>query len=142
VRLGLLSLFLLGCGPAAYQPRGVIQHNDVDPRTLHRAGCLEVAFGVHAPIRADDAALLVVRVGNTCLKPAPFDLKSVGFYTLDSTGQKVQLTLADPRDELMPMHIDAGAKGIEKVRLEGPLDVSTVCIDLQTVAPFCLPVPS
>lgn len=148
----LLLALLIGCGPAAYAPRGIVaEHHDVDARTFRSLGCLEVAFGARPPVHHDDAALLVTRFGNTCLHPTPFDLRSVRITGIDSAGHSVSLTLVDPRDEVQLLHLDAGARGIEKVRLHADthVEVRTLCLDLTAVSPgsqgppgppFCLEV--
>lgn len=143
MRVEILTLLLTSCGPAAYTPRGILAENDVDPRTLHALGCVEVAFGAKPPVHDTDAALLIVRVGNTCVHPAPFDLRAIRFTAVDAARHWVPLSIVDPRDEIAALHVDSGVRGVEKVRLRAPspVDISTLCIDLGSSPPFCLEVP-
>lgn len=135
--LALGLLVLTACGPAAYSPRGVLSEPDVDAGTYRNLGCLDLAFGLRPPLGHDDVALLVVRVGNTCLKPTPFDLRGTTITAIDREGAVQTLTIADPRDEIRLLHLDAGARGVEKVRLRGtaPTELVSICIDIGGVSP-------
>lgn len=139
-----------GCHIAPYAARGVVQEPDVDARSLRAAGCIEVAFGVREPIEPADVALLTARFGNRCLRPAAFDLDSVVLTGHARDGSARTLRFVDPRDEIQPLHLDAGTSGVEKIRLSGGADdLQTICIDVSRVVatgtaiePACLPVGS
>lgn len=151
VLLALLAILAIHCGPAAYSPRAVLAEHDVDASTYRNLGCLELAFGAKPPVHDYDAALLVVRFGNLCLTPTAFDLRGVAISGIDRDGRASRLTLIDPRDEVQFLHIDAAARGVEKLRLHAhsPVEVVAVCVDLAGVAPgsarppgppYCFPV--
>jgi hypothetical protein len=139
------ALALLGCGPSPYRAGGVLEARDIDPRAVRSLGCLEVGAAILGPVEQGDAALLMFRVGNRCLAPAPFDLRAARFVGTDHAGVQQPLALVDPRAEIAALHVDAGRQGTEKVRLRGAAAgvAHTVCVDFggaseeRRVAPIC-----
>jgi hypothetical protein len=128
-------LALLGaCGPAPYAARGVLQEHDIDARSFRAIGCLDLAFAVRPPSDPSDAALLVARFGNRCLRPTAFDLGSAVITGYDAGGNAHLLRLVDPRDEIRLFHIDAGTRGVEKVRITGvDVPLQSICLDVTRV---------
>jgi len=135
--LAFAFVILPACGPAAYSVGGVARTGDVDARAVRTLGCLDVGVAVKPAFHDDDAALLVLRVGNRCLRPAAFDVRAASIVGVTVDGRTSPLELVDPRAELIPVHVDAGAQGIEKIRLRArePGELRRLCIDLGHVAP-------
>ena len=136
---------LVGCGPAAYAPRGVLSENDVDERSLRAAGCLELALALRAPSDSADVGVLAVRFGNRCMRPAPFHLDRAAITGVDKAGKSHSLWFFDPKGELTALHVDSGISGIERLRIIGAEEPpQEVCIDVTRVlsapgpvAPVC-----
>lgn len=139
MRAVLLAATLCACGPAAYAPRGVLAEHDVEAHSLRALGCLDVAFGARPKLYDDDAALLIVRFGNTCTEPVLLDLRAFAVHAIDREGVSWPLSYADPRGEIEPLHLDAAARGLEKIRLRGARDVAQICLTVQA-APVCVEV--
>lgn len=137
--LVLAFLLLPACGPARYSRETMAKADDV--AAIRSLGCLDVGLGVRPPLHDDDAALLVVRVGNLCMRPAPFDLSAATVVGTMTDGGTTVVELVDPRDELVPLHVDTGANGVEKVRLRvrdrarDRGELATLCIDLSRTVP-------
>jgi hypothetical protein len=132
--LALVVLFLSGC-PSGYSSRAIVAEHDVDARSFASFGCLEVAFGLLPRAHPEDVALVVARFGNNCLQPTPFNLAALRVTGVTHQGSLVSLSLIDPRNEIQPLHLDAGGHGVEKVRVGGPLDLAAVCVDARGLAP-------
>jgi len=92
---------------------------------------------VSPPAHDGDAALLTVRVGNTCLRPVGFDLRKAVFVGIGFDERTRPLDLIDPRNEVTLLRVDAAASGTEKVRLRArePGALAVVCVDLARVVP-------
>ncbi len=136
MRVAWLVLFgLLGaCALPAYAARGVVREPDVDGRSLRTAGCLDIALGVRPPVEPTDNALLVVRFGNRCMRPVPFDLGSAVLLGYDDAGIPHELRLVDPRGEITLLHVDAGMSGVEKIRVAGAeAPLRDLCVDIARV---------
>lgn len=131
----VLALLLPACGPARYSREMMARADDVD--AIRSLGCLDVGLGVRPPLHDADAALLVVRVGNRCLRPAAFDLRAATVVATTRDGRTTLVDLVDPRDEIVPLHVDTGANGMEKVRLKAREsgELATLCVDLTRVVP-------
>lgn len=128
----------IGCGPAGYSPGAVARAGDVDARSVRAVGCLDLAVALRDPAHTGDAALLVVRVGNRCLRSVPFDLRQASIVAHDAEGDTAPLKLVDPRDEIALLHVDAAAQGVEKVRLSAGTwegELRRVCVDLSRAVP-------
>ncbi len=128
--------FALGCLPG-YSSHAVNAHPDVDARSFQNLGCLEVAFGLRPPAHDTDAAVLITRFGNTCLHPTAFDLRGIAFSGVDREGHVLPLSIVDPRAEVHLLHVDAAARGIEKVRLRAaaPLELTAICLNVAGISP-------
>lgn len=128
-------LLLPACGPARYSRETMARADDVG--AIRSLGCLDVGLGVRPPLHDDDSALLVVRVGNLCMRPAPFDLSAATVVATTTDGHTTLVELVDPRDEIVPLHVDTGASGVEKVRLRARDrgELATLCVDLARAVP-------
>ncbi|MBI2392185.1 MAG: hypothetical protein HYV09_21535 [Deltaproteobacteria bacterium] len=138
VALGLLGFAVGACGPAGYSSGALARAGDVDARSVRSVGCLDVALALRQPAHAGDAALLVVRVGNRCVRPVAFDLRQASIVAHDAEGDSTPLKLVDPRDEIGLLHVDAAAQGVEKVRLsrgDAEGELRRVCVDVSRTVP-------
>lgn len=80
--------------------------------------------------------MLVVRVGNRCVRPAAFDLTKARVVAHGVDGSARRLELVDPRSEIVPLHVEAYSHGREKVRLAGAAGgVSRICVHVEGIAP-------
>lgn len=127
--LAPLATAALGCAIPAY--RSMAGREDID--AIRSVGCLDVGLAVRPPVRDEDAALLVLRVGNRCMRPVRFDLRAATLVgTVD--GQLTAATLVDPRDEIHAVHVEPGAQGLEKIRVAAPGRLEGLCVDLSRTA--------
>lgn len=134
--LAVLALTVCACAPSPYAAGGVLRERDVDAASLRADGCLDLALGLRPASDPDDNALLVMRVGNRCMRPAPFDLGSIVIKGVDEVGTTHVLRLFDPNGEIAPLHVDPGVSGVEKVRVAGAgVPLREICFDVTRVLP-------
>jgi len=97
---------------------------ELGPERTRTLGCLDLALAM-------DADLLDVHVGNRCGHPEVFDLSKVA---IDADPSR-DVSLDDPRSEIVPLHVGGAERGHERVRLVGAWGASRLCFRLEGVAP-------
>lgn len=109
----VLAFALLGCGyHRSYHPPPIAGEH----RALRSAGDLQLAFELRYVGANDGAPMLTLWLRNAGVEPAPLNLDRMRIRGYAPTGVRA-LYLVDPRGELEPLHVDAGASGHEKIRI-------------------------
>ncbi len=129
----VLTTLLTACGMhRAYCPQPLTAEREVDARTVRALGDVELAFALRYVGSSDGAPLLTIWLRNASVTPVAIDLGRLRVRGLTANGSRA-LQLHDPRGEVEPLHLDAGARGHEKIRLadvgvkEGAL--RQICLD-------------
>lgn len=132
----VVAAFLSACGlHRSHHPRPLTAESDVDPRAVRTVGAVDVAFALRYVGAHDGAPMLTIWLRNAGVEPVALDfgrLRVIGY----AGASKRALQLQDPRGEIERVHIDAGARGREKVRLtdvRGKGDLDRVCLDVSLV---------
>lgn len=137
LRVAISLALLAGCGAhRSYHPRPLTAESDVDRRAIRSVGDVSLAFALRYVGSPDGAPLLTLWLRNAGVEPVAIDLERLRVQGHTPTATRA-LQLQDPRGELEPLHIDAGASGREKLRLTdlGSKDgaLAKICIDASPV---------
>jgi hypothetical protein len=129
--LGAVAGSAFDQGP--YLPRTLA--DELGSPSVRTLGCLDVGLDVRGTRGGET---LDVHVGNRCGHPERFDLKKLAVHAVDESGREREVTLRDPRSEVVIRHVGGAEHGRERFRLdvEGGLSpLRRMCFDLGSVAP-------
>lgn len=129
--IGLLVVAAGGAldqGP--YRPETIA--NELGPTSVRTVGCLDVGLAVY---QRDANELLDVHVGNRCGYPEALDVRRLRIHGVDAEGVRHDVTLYDPKNEIVRLHVGGAERGKERLKLVGARDLTRLCFDLEAVAP-------
>lgn len=117
--------------PGMYRA-GVIgqELGDASVRTL---GCLDVGLAIIE--RPNAGSLLQLDVGNRCSHPEALDFSKVRISGSEYDHQLRTVALEDPRHEIVELHVGAGERGRELVRLENAHALLHLSFEVDEIAP-------
>ncbi len=101
--------------------------------STRRVGCVE--FGVSAGRDASfplTSVYVEVSLENLCSDPAPVNLAALHMWADRKNGDRFELAYYDPRNEIVPLHIEIQGHGVERFRVDGagePGALRQVCFD-------------
>lgn len=104
------------------------------PRGATRTmGCVELSVGAGRDADFPSTSLLVeVGLHNRCDEPALVDLRALRMWSEQRDGERWQMAFYDPRGEIVPLHLEAQATGLERFRVDGagaPGTLRQACFD-------------
>jgi hypothetical protein len=112
---------------------------DLGPSAVRTLACLDVGFAISGP-----RPLLEMHVGNRCVHAERLDLARLAIRATGEDGAERTVSLVDPRQEIVPVHVGALERGHERIPLSGLGDVTRICFDVAAVAtdaPDARPLP-
>jgi hypothetical protein len=117
---------LASCYPGGYQ---TVTSPFIGARAS--VGCLDVAVA----LTEDDVApppIVAYQFGNHCFHQTIVDLSAVQVTVRTGDGGEIALAARDPRNEIVPMQLDAWSAGVERIAYAMPAGVAAreLCIDL------------
>lgn len=129
-----VGMALAVAGSALDQPpyRAETIAAELGPSSVRTIGCLDVGLAIY---ERDHRELVDVHVGNRCGHPESLDLGKLAIQGVDTAGRPRLITLHDPRNEIIPLHVGAAEKGRERFRMENAHDLTRLCFDLEAIAP-------
>jgi hypothetical protein len=136
-------LFLPGChfGLAGLVQGGGRADGPYIPETLGRElgsgfvrtlGCLDVGL---VPFERDSRELVDVHLGNRCGHREAIDLRALSIRGTYEGDLEDDVLLADPRQEVEPLHIGGAERARERFRLVLAGAARRLCFDVTRIAP-------
>lgn len=99
--------------------------------SVRTIGCLDVGLAL---VERPDASLLQLDVGNRCSHPEALDFAMIRIDGVRADGERRVVALQDPRHEIVPLHVGAGERGKELVRIDSG-DLVRLSFDVDAIAP-------
>lgn len=113
-----------------------IAHELGEP-SVRTLGCLDVGLAIIDRDKAEDygTSLIELHVGNRCNHPEALDFAQIRIEGSDPHGDRRIVTLDDPRREIVKLHVGAGERGKEKIRMNTSAGLVQLTFDLDRIAP-------
>ena len=105
---------------------------ELGPGSVRTLGCLDLGIVLYERNGKD---LVDVHVGNRCGYPERLDLGKLAIRGTDPAGNTREVSLYDPKGEVVPLHVGGAQRGRERFRIDDARDMRTVCFDLDRAAP-------
>jgi hypothetical protein len=129
-----IGLLMVAAGGALDQGpyRAETIATELGPTSVRTLGCLDVGLAVY---QRGPNELLDVHVGNRCGYPEALEVKRLRIHGVDEEGVSHDVTLYDPKNEIVRLHVGGAERGKERLKLQGAHELTRLCFDLQAIAP-------
>jgi hypothetical protein len=129
-----IGLFMVAAGAALDQGpyRAETLATELGGESVRTLGCLDVGLALY---EREGDKLVDLHVGNRCSHPEALDMRRAVIRGVDEQGEQRTVTLYDPRNEVVRMHVGGSEKGRERLRLENVVGLAGLCFDLSGIAP-------